>query len=76
MITKQDLESLGCSISSNSCLGAPDWVYSTSYWTGYIDEENRILFVNMLGMANKSSYTFDNTCGVRPVIEIPLSEFE
>jgi len=33
-ITLNELETLGCSSSSNSCSEAPSWVHTTSYWSG------------------------------------------
>ena len=34
LITKAELEKLGCSEDDWSCSDAPSWVYSTSYWSG------------------------------------------
>ncbi len=71
LITKAELESLGCSASNSTCKGAPSWVYSTTYWTGsahyyYTDSVWRE------GSDGDFDFGyFTSGCGVRPVITIP-----
>ena len=71
IIKKQELTKLGCGIFSRSCLEAPSWVYSTSYWTGSVGGTTNLWSVS----SNGSFYYFDEfssyyACGVRPVIVV------
>ena len=45
LITKEELESLGCSSTSNTCSSAPDFVKETSYWSGSAHSTSRVWFV-------------------------------
>ena len=77
LITKAELETLGCSSGGNSCLSAPNWVYSTSYWSGTgAGDGLRIWYLYNNGHFGRGKYLDDYDVGVRPVIEIPISEFE
>ena len=77
LISKEELDTLGCNSRSDyTCNGAPEFVYQTSYWTGTAEDS-----VYVYGVIDK--YYFDYgyyddalAHGVRPVIVIPLSEFE
>ena len=72
LITYNELISLGCSLEDMSywnCMMAPDWVYSTSYWTGTAFRGPRILTVREDGGFWDLENT-DNDTGVRPVITI------
>ena len=75
LITKEELEKLGCSSSDLSCSGAPEWVYSTSYWSGTANNANVVWYVNSNKLFGNLNYALGNGFGVRPVIEISLSEF-
>lgn len=76
LLTKTQLGNLGCVFdteSSGSCLDAPEWVYSTSYWTavepstgGSIGIESNGAIDNDIGM---------DRFGIRPVITIHPSYF-
>ena len=70
LITIEELEGLGCVRSSNSCSGAPEWVYSTSYWSGSAFNTDNVWDVYSDGFFNVSSYRYGNYFGVRPVIVI------
>ena len=73
LITKTELEGLGCSESEWSCENAPDWVYSTSYWTGsaYSGVVDSVWIVGANGFFTYSDfYGIDGSYGVRPVITI------
>ena len=74
LITKSELEMLGC--SGDLCNNAPSWVYATSYWTGTSDGANNVwdVFSNS-DFANSSNCNYDSYFGVRPVITISKSEF-
>ena len=75
LITKEELENLGCSGYDHSCSEAPDWVYDTSYWTQSVVDSYDVWFVNFDSGFGFCMYNYDSGLGVRPVIEIPLSEF-
>ena len=68
LIKSEELELLGCSKTSESCSGAPSWVYDTSYWSGTADNSSNILRVYSNNSFATSSYLMDATFGVRPVI--------
>ena len=70
LITKEELESLGCSKSDNTCLNSEyEWIYSTSYWA--YPYNNNILNVYTKGAFGSSTVCGANaTFGVRPVITI------
>ena len=76
LITKEELETLGCSSVDRTCQGAPEFVYKTSYWSGSADDTSQVLFVYSNAYFSRSGYSYDIGFGVRPVIEVPLSEFE
>ena len=75
LITYEELESLGCSGSDNSCSEAPEWVYATTYWSGSAFDYDYVWSVNSRGNFGRSP--FDNVygAGVRPVIIISKSNF-
>ena len=80
LITKSELEKLGCSSSSYSCSSAPNWVYSTSYWSGTVAYSEFIWFVAYNADFDSSYYRggyygSGDDFGVRPVIEIAEAEF-
>ena len=72
LITLEELEELGCVRSSNSCSGSPEWIYSTSYWSGSADSSGYIWYVRGNNNFYTSIYTTINF-GVRPVIIIDRS---
>ena len=75
LITYEDLIDLGCNSDDNTCESAPNWLFSSKYWTGSAYDENRLLDITS---SNKISYTYFNNpkvaCGLRPVITIKKSE--
>ena len=78
LISVEELEKLGCSMSEFTCSKATNlWVYSTSYWTGSAFSDSNIWCV--FSFAHFDDYLYndmlDNAFGIRPVIEIPLTEF-
>ena len=92
LITKEELESLGCDPNKYSCkagynykgnaedptfAGAPEYMYTTSYWTSSPYEEfgEFVWYVSSIGnFVNYRVYS-DYGLGVRPVIEISKSLF-
>ena len=75
LITKEELETLGCSSDDRTCSGAPEFVYKTSYWSGSAYDAFNVLLVNSYGFPDINNYTIVDGLGVRPVIEISVSEF-
>ena len=75
LITYEELESLGCSGSDNSCSEAPEWVYATTYWSGSATNTNLVWYVRSDGRFGYSDYSSDFGHGVRPVIIISKSNF-
>ena len=71
LIKVEELVALGCSSSDYRCTSAPEWVYSTSYWTGNYLNEN---FVNSIfaggSYITSSEYGYDIGHGIRPVITL------
>ena len=70
LISKEELETLGCSSSGCSCTNAPSWVYSTSYWSGSSDVTYGVWYADSVGYFYVSNYDFDFFLGVRPVITL------
>ena len=73
LITKEELEGLGCIVSSGSCSGAPSWVYSTTYWSGSASSPNRVWYVYSYGNFSIDFCSYNNYSGCRPVITISRS---
>ena len=73
LITKEELEGLGCSGSSYSCSGVPSWVYATSYWSGSAINNISVWTVYSHGDFNIRTCSTDNRFGCRPVITISRS---
>ena len=73
LITYEELESLGCSGSDNSCSEAPEWVYATTYWSGSAYTSSYVWLVYSDGSFVNSYYGIGNSRGVRPVITISKS---
>ena len=71
LITKEELEELGC--SGDVCSFAPSWIYATSYWSGTADTSYDVCGVSSENNFFNNFYEFDNYFGVRPVIEIDRS---
>ena len=74
LISHDELEGLGCSMAYKTCENAPSWVYSTSYWTGSANDSNYIWRVDTGAYYACNSYNNYFDVGVRPVIEIAVSE--
>lgn len=78
LITKEELEALGCDSSNYTCSSAPSYIYSTSYWTmsPYVGSDRYSWDVRSYGDFGNDLVSVDNAFGVRPVIEISKSLFE
>ena len=75
LITKEELEELGCSSDDWSCGAAPSWVYSTSYWSGSAYSSDGMWIVDNYEYFGVNGYLSGYGFGVRPVIIISESEF-
>ncbi len=75
LIKQEELVNLGCNLEDKTCINAPSWVYDRTYWTGTACSASGIMTVYELGDFHLTSYDLANNLGVRPVIEIPISEF-
>ena len=77
LITKEELtsEKIGCS-SSGCSSNVPNFIYSTSYWTGSSDDTKHIWYVVSTGALGNIDYNLFSSYGVRPVIVISLSELD
>ena len=75
LITKDELIELGCVEEETSCLGTPDWVLSTDYWTGSSFDNNNVYALDHSGEFAYAPYDMTSYFGVRPVIVISKSNF-
>lgn len=72
LIKKEELETLGCSTVVGHCDGAPEWVRTSSYWTGTAYDFDRIWVIVGNGIfANNYCGNFAAS-GVRPVVVVKL----
>ena len=72
LIKYEELIKLGFSSINNN---PPEWVYSSSYWTGSLNSLMIFYAVEYTGNLNSEVDVSSNEYGVRPVIEIPIDEF-
>lgn len=75
LITKEELEALGCNSINSTCRSAPSYIRSTSYWTmsPSVDIDGNAWSVNSFGNFRYDIVRDDRYCGVRPVIIISKS---
>ena len=81
VIHLEELENLGCILSKTcidgcTCIDAPKWLYSTTYWTGFIFFEPGVWLVKSTGDLYTASWTLEDYSGLRPVIVVPKSAIE
>ena len=76
LITVEELKVLGCNMVDYTCNREFSFVYSTTYWTGTSYDYDQIYAVSSTNLLGAPYYYLSNQLGVRPVIEIALSEFE
>ena len=73
LMTYEDLISLGCNESEETCKSAPSWVYSVNSWTASAQSQESLWFVAQ--GASLTTYIFDiPSLGLRPVITISKSD--
>ena len=74
LISVEELDrELGCGSGSFTCIGAPSWVYSVSFWTGSADDSNIITVTTDGSFGSKMCGYYENYFGVRPVIKLSIS---
>ena len=84
LLTHSQAENLGCIGDNGACApgvngggNAPEWVYSTTYWTGSANDISNVWYVYSGGVFAGDPYDHYSTGsghGVRPVITISTSE--
>ena len=76
LIKAYELYVLGCDEVAQNCSEAPDWVSTSTYWSGSAYSVDYIFTVTQ-GSKKFAVSTYSNNkgAGVRPVIEVPVSEF-
>lgn len=77
ILSVEEVEDLGCEYGDEgiSCIGAPKWIYSTTYWTSTYDFSTFVYCVRTDGNVEPEMGHLEGDVGVRPVIYVPLSEF-
>ena len=74
LITKEELENLGCFALTNSCISAPTWLFNTTFWSGTPFLSYGVWVVTSNGEFYDGHYSNNDSRGVRPVITISKSE--
>ena len=80
LITYDEVELLGCSGTTQKCNSLYSWIYSTSYWTGVVQDEEYVWAIgsdaefDCYDSDDGNRYNTNHYFGVRPVIEISTSE--
>lgn len=81
LISTAELEDLGCSMSEGKCTNAPEFVVSSTYWTGdYVAGSNDQIYAvrpNNVLVAQYYEIVDNESCGngVRPVVIMQKSQF-
>ena len=70
LITKEELEYLGCYSTNNNCSDVFSCLLNISFWTGTSYENDYIWF--LVSDGNFSNYIKYDRFGVRPVVEITI----
>ena len=76
-IKGSELVYLGCDKYYYNCLMAPDWVRSTSYWTGNVFDLAGYHYKTLVvtpTFFGEEAYSEVSAMGVRPVVELPRTE--
>lgn len=76
LLTYSRAKKIGCNPDSNSCVSAPNWVYSTDYRLGTANSDNDLWYV----YSYDGEFAYDSISnsgyGVRPVITITTSDIQ
>ena len=76
LLLSSEATALGC-VEEGPCATAYPWIYSSSYWTGYVSEDvgtNLVGFINTNRMFEFNLFKKNNQYGVRPVIVFDTSD--
>ena len=77
LMTKAELNSLGCLHLAYSCSSAPEWIYYTSFWSGAVGDTSSALWnVYQGGQFTNTNISYENIHGVRPVLVVSKDCFE
>lgn len=78
LITKEELDKVGCDSNNYTCSSAPSYITATSYWTMSpdVDNDSRLWRVYSNDYFSYVYVHYVDNYGVRPVIEISKSLFE
>ena len=68
LITYDELITLGC--GGSSCKSAPEWIYTSTYWTGSASDISDVWNVRYNGVLDNNPFGPAINFGVRPVIII------
>ena len=74
LITYEELTSLGCNVSEETCKSAPTWVYSSNYWTASAGSYSTVWYVASFDYFDRNFFSQIVIAGLRPVITIKKSE--
>ena len=74
LITNEELTSLGCNVSEETCKSAPAWVYSVNYWSASAHDNRSVRIVNSYGGFGGSFFDRSGARGLRPVITISKTD--
>lgn len=76
LLTLEELEKLECNIDEGSCIKAPEFIYSTSYWTKTPDNLQDVWTVKSDGTLKTEISTNNEYFGLRPTVKISGSELK
>ena len=72
LIKQEELISLGCDVSNQSCSSAPTWVYQTSFWSGSAVNDSYVSVVETTGEFINLRCSVNRVIGVRPLIILEI----
>lgn len=75
IIKIEELVTLGCDLDTWNCATAPEWLYSTSYWTATVYDSQTIWTMFSDTDLGNDRVTNNNYFGVRPVINVSKTQF-
>ena len=76
LISYEQLLSLDCDSYETCTTSDYDWIYYTSYWTGTATDKEYLWRVTSDGTFGVAYYSYVGIRGIRPVINISVSEIE
>lgn len=73
LLTYDEVKNLGYTNESKFAK-VPEWVYSSSYWLGSASSDELVYSISKYPALNERTFAYINSYGLRPVIEIEISE--